>query len=310
VRRSGHSVFLTSFLILLAGLWSKGEQQDSGRLEVFVGNPPQAYIVERVGGSLVNVHVLVELGDNPHTFEPTPKQMMALGRAAVYFKTGMPFEDRLAEKVLDSGLLMKVRDLARGVQKRRMATHRRLDRFEHDEVDNHESHVKEGQHADVFDPHIWLSPPLIRIQAKNVAEVLEEVDPGSAEAYRRNLDEFLDDIDRTHAWLKEVLAPYRGRSFYVFHPAFGYFGDAYGLVQEAVEIGGKSPTPKQLRDLIRMAKAEGVEIIFVQPQFDKKSAESVAHAIGGAVVPIDSLARDVLANLKDIAVKLQRALKQ
>ncbi|MFH1742105.1 MAG: zinc ABC transporter substrate-binding protein, partial [bacterium] len=108
----------------------------------------------------------------------------------------------------------------------------------------------------------------------------------------------------------DLLKPYRGESFYVFHPAFGYFGDAYGLKQEAVELEGKAPTPRQLSTLIKKARTENVRIIFVQPQFDKKSAEAVSNSIDGAVVPMDPLAKDVLKNLEEMAMKVGKALKR
>ncbi len=105
----------------------------------------------------------------------------------------------------------------------------------------------------------------------------------------------------SHRRIQKMLEPYRGRSFYVFHPGFGYFADAYGLKQEAVEAGGRSPTPKQLRVLIEQVQADGVKTIFVQPQFAPQSAQVVAEAIGGKVVPINGLGKDVVRNLEDIA---------
>ena len=104
-----------------------------------------------------------------------------------------------------------------------------------------------------------------------------------------------------------ALRPHAGQSFYVFHPAFGYFGDTYGLKQQAVESEGKMPAPRQLRALIKKAKAEQVRIIFVQPQFDQRTAEVVAGLIGGVAVPIDPLARDVLKNFREMAAKMEEA---
>ena len=102
-----------------------------------------------------------------------------------------------------------------------------------------------------------------------------------------------------HARIAAALEPYRGQRFYVFHPAFGYFADAYGLRQEAVEAGGKvAHARSNFAALIQKAREDGVKIIFVQPQFDQRTAETVAEAIGGRVVPIDPLAKDVLAELR------------
>jgi zinc transport system substrate-binding protein len=107
-----------------------------------------------------------------------------------------------------------------------------------------------------------------------------------------------------------MLAPYRGRAFLVFHPGFGYFADAYGLKEEAVEAGGRSPGPKQFRALVEKAKAEGIKTVFVQPQYDPHSARAVAEAIGGEVVPMNGLAKDVLADLEDIAEKVKRSMQE
>lgn len=100
------------------------------------------------------------------------------------------------------------------------------------------------------------------------------------------------------------LARYRGQAFYVFHPAFGYFAETYGLRQESVEVEGKLPTPRQIFALIAKARSDHVKIIFLQPQFDQQIAASIAQAIGGAVLPMDDLAFDVVANLDEVARKI------
>jgi zinc transport system substrate-binding protein len=75
-----------------------------------------------------------------------------------------------------------------------------------------------------------------------------------------------------------------------------------------VEIGGKEPTSRHLAELIKKAKADGARVIFVQPQFSRKSAEALAKAIGGAVIPLDDLSKDYMENMKDIAKKIRDAL--
>jgi zinc transport system substrate-binding protein len=117
------------------------------------------------------------------------------------------------------------------------------------------------------------------------------------------LDAELDAVDRR---LGESLKPYRGQAFYVFHPAFGYFADAYHLRQESVEIEGKPPTPRQLVDLIQQARADRVKIIFLQPQFNQQAAQSIAQALGGTAMPMDSLAYDVVKNLGDVEASIRR----
>jgi len=277
------------------------EAADDCRLEVFAGIPPVAYFVERIGGEHVRVNVMVHEGREPHTFAPTPRQMVDLAGARVYFKVGMPFEARLVEKVAGGGAELKVVDISEGVRKVPMDAHGAAGEEAH-------AHGDGGDGADL-DPHIWLSPPLIKVQAENIRDALIEVDPGHAEEYRANYEAFVEDVDQVDEKVRRMLKPFEGRAIYVFHPAFGYFADAYGLRQVAVETGGKSPTPRTLSKLIDEARADGVKAIFVQPQFDPRSAEAVAAAIGGEVVTLKDLARDVLSNFIDMASKIQDALE-
>ena len=148
----------------------------------------------------------------------------------------------------------------------------------HEEPHGQESETNAGRP----DPHIWLNPLLVKTQARTICDALVELDPQHAADYRKNLAAFEADLDRVHAEIAATLAPLKGRELFVFHPAFGYFADAYGLKQVPVEIEGKEPTAKQLAELIARAKADHVKVIFVQPQFSRKSAEAIAQAIGGA----------------------------
>ena len=269
-------------------------------VRVFVSVLPQAWFVQRVGGPRVEVHVLVGPGQSPHTFEPTPRQMAALATARLFFTTGWPFETQVLEKARSIHPALEVIDLRQGIPLRRVTG---------DETGQGGEDKDEGHRAGEPDPHIWLSPRLAAIQAARIAQALTTADPDHAAEFQKNLETLQEDLRRADERLAGVLAPLRGQTFFVFHPAFGYFADAYGLRQRAVEIEGKEPTARGLADLIEKARASGVRIIFVQPQFSAKSAGAVARAIGGAVVPMDDLARDYLANLEAMADKIVQALQ-
>ncbi len=283
-------------LLLLAQCSPEKQAQDT--LDVFVSILPLSYLVEQIGGEYVNVYVLVDPGKSPETFEPTPRQMAALAGADLYFAVGrLPFEKQLLEKIRESSSNLEIVITAESIKHRLMTSDR-----EHPEMYGH-SH-------DLVDPHVWLSPPLLKTMAEVICKKLEDKDGEHAALYRANLNRLNARIDDVHEKVATALEPYRGRTIFVFHPAFGYFTDTYGLRQAAIEVEGKSPSPRQIEELIRLARAEDVRIIFVQPQFDKRSAESVAEAIGGVVVPMDPLARDILANFEDMAEKILKAFKQ
>jgi len=277
------AVILTAaafMLIAPAGGEAAPGETEAGALETFAGIPPVAYLVKRIGGPYVRVEVLVQPGQDPHIFEPTPRQVVRLSRAKLFFQVGMPFEDRLVEHIIagDKGIAMV--DTAAGIARR--------------------ANADPDEDAEA-DPHVWLAPRLLKQMAANITAALSTADPPHEQVFRRNAAALAAELDALDRRLAASLAPYRGQAFYVFHPAFGYFADAYGMRQESVEIEGKPPTPRQLVRLVEQARAEHVKIIFLQPRFNQQAAESIAQALGGDVTPMDDLAYDVVANLSNIA---------
>ena len=269
------------------------------KISVFVSIAPQVYLVERIGGERVAVEALVGPGREPHDYEPTPRQMARLARAQLFVRIGLPFETAILKKIAVAFPNLTVIDARRNVPLRYFST---------ESPDGPRERPGRGRTGQIADPHIWLSPRLMKTQAQTVAAALGRLDPAGANAYDRNLRTLADDLDRLDRRLAARLGPWRGSRFYVFHPAFGYFGDAYGLIQVPVEIEGKEPSARQLARLIRSARRDGVRMIFVQPQFARKKADAVARQIGGVCIPLDPLAADYPGNMERIATALEKGL--
>lgn len=267
-----------------------------GQVDVFVSIPPQKWLCEQLGKERVKTNVLLDKGQEPHGFQPSPRQIQALSGARLFFTVGLRFEQEIVRRLQDGSADLQIVDTSKNINKIPMdpATH------EHGEDCGHD-------HGVAPDPHVWLSPPNLKSMASLMAEALIGKDPGHESFYRKNLSQLNTLLDTLDKSLEKKLAPYDGKSFYVFHPAFGYFAHRYHLQQVAVETGGKSPTPKQLFALIRKAQKDGVNIIFVQAQFDPSSAISVAKGIGGEVAPLDPLAENVPENLKSMGAAIVQA---
>lgn len=285
--KAGLKVLSMLLSLLLLCSVSTAAKAESNPVKVFVSILPQAYFVERIGGSYVDVNVLVGPGHSPATYEPTPKQMAKLEKSQVYFRIGTPFEKGFIGKISGMFKNLQIADTRQDVPFRYFET---------------------SSGKDVPDPHIWLDPKLVKIQADTIYTTLRKIDPAHEETYKMNVRAFKNDLDAIDAKIEKILAPIRGETIYVFHPAFGYFCDSYGLKQIAVEVEGKEPSPKQLSHLISQAKKDGVKVIFVQPEFSTKNAGVIAQAIGGAVVPMDPLARDYLKNLDVMANLIKEGL--
>lgn len=278
----------------------------------FVSIPPQKVFVERIGGERVEVKVLLTPGESPAMYRPKPSVIAGLGGADLFFRMGVPYETHLMPKITSMSGNLQVVDTRKGVPLLAMARDHHHHDGDHHHHDHHEASGHHDRHDEYegMDPHIWLDPGRVRIQAVTMRDALIALDPSGRSVYEAGCAALLQDLDALDAEIARALAPIKGETLYVFHPAFGYFADAYGLVQKAVEVEGKSPKGKALSRYIAQARADGVRVIFVQPQFDRHTAEKVAAAVDGAVVPLDPLAEDYFGNLGKIADAVSRGLKK
>lgn len=306
MHRFGKTISALFFwMVFTAGVGGAAE-----KIPVFVSIVPQIFFVQQIGKDRVDVQAMVQPGASPATYEPKPRQMAALTRADLYFAVGVPFEAAWLQKIAAANPDMKVVHTEHGIEKIPMAIHPHGE--PEDPAEATESEPEAHDHAQdrgIRDPHIWLSPPLVKKQARAIFHALRKIDPDHESYYQANFQEFAAEIDRLDADLKDTFAGKAGLQFMVFHPAWGYFARAYGLEQIPVEIEGKSPKPAQLKALIEHARKNGIKVVFVQPQFSSKSAELVAREIGGEVAFADPLARDWTANLRKVAEKFKSALQ-
>jgi len=285
-------------LTLIYGVAASGWAAE--RVPVFVSIAPQSYFVQQIGKELVDVHVLVEPGADPHTYEPKPQQMVALSKAVLYFAIGIEFETAKLAKITAVNPRMHVVRTDHGVMKLPMDAH-----GHHNMKDKRE----EDHHQGSLDPHIWLSPPLVMLQARSILTALQAVDPAHRSTYEANYRAFILDVVDLDAQLRAIFDGLKGSPFMVFHPSWGTFAHTYGLNQVPIEIEGKSPKPAQLKELIERARSNRIKIIFVQPQFSSKSAEQISKAIGGRVAVVDPLAQDWANNLRRVAEEFKNAFK-
>ena len=290
------SIFIFSALIcsLVASGWS------AEPVPVFVSIPPQSYFVQQIGKDLVDVHVLVEAGADPHTYEPKPQQMVALSKAVLYFAIGIEFETAKLAKITAVNPRMHVVHTDHGVMKLPIDAH-----GHHNMKDNR----GENHHQGSLDPHIWLSPPLVMLQARSILTALQAVDPAHRSAYEANYRAFILEIVDLDDQLRATFDGLKGSPFMVFHPSWGTFAHTYGLKQVPIEIEGKSPKPAQLKDLIERARSNRIKVVFAQPQFSSKSAQQISKAIGGRVAVVDPLAQDWANNLRQVAEEFKNAFE-
>ena len=276
----------------------------SSRLRVAVTVPPQGWLVQRIGGEAVDVLTVVGAGESPATFQPTDAQVTALSRAALYFRIGVPAERGPWFRALKTNDELRIVDHRDDLVMRPMEDHSHSHGHEGHAHGDHE-HGDEGtaENRDFagLDPHVWLSPRRLITMTERVAQELAAADPERHSVYENGRARLVAELEALDAELRDRLTPLDGTTFIVFHPAWGYFADDYGLRQVAIEIDGKEPSEIELTRLAQEARELGARAIFVQPQITGHSARSIAAAVGADVVTIDPLAEDVAENLRRVA---------
>ena len=288
-------IVLTAFSavlsLFLCGCGDEAAPAD-GRIRVTAGLPPVAHIAGRIAGDRLSVQTMLPEGKSPHDYAPGPRDVRNASGAKLFLSTNLPFEVR-AVKPLRS---VKIVDVSKDAAKIPFGGD-----HEHGPgcIHDHDDHT--GHHHEAMDPHVWLDFDNIAKMAQLITKEFSEIDPDGKALYEKNCAALLSEIANADKYIKTKLAPHKGREFFVYHAAFGYFAHRYSLKQTAIELGGREIAPARLAEVIRKARSSDTRVIFVQPQFNPASSKALADAIGGKVSPLDPLAGDVIKNLKNMA---------
>lgn len=258
---------------------------DEARITVAVSLQPYATLVKMIGGPYVNVITLLPPGADPHNFEPKPAVIKAFSLAQVYLSDGSGLDKIWIPRFLGANKKVKVVDISK---------HMEWIKAEHDDHETHGHHHDE----DELDPHIWTSPLRVKLIAQNIFHALKALDPEHDIFYLNQVQGVQKQLTAVARSLNETIfgIPQNRRSFIVFHPSYGYLAKDFGLKQYAIEVNGKEPKPRDLANLIKMGRKNGVKAVFVQPEFSKRAAETIAKDLGAVVVETDPLSPDIIGN--------------
>jgi len=306
-----HKIILTGIVLLVVVflgvlgtaffLGPVERETTSGKLSVVVSIEPQAYFIRQIAGDRVRVEVLVPAGKEPETYTPSPEKIRKLAKSTVFFRVGFPPEDNFLPRLKSVAPKLQIIDTRQGLSLRDASPHDHGHSHDHDA---HSDHVDGTTcSSDGTDPHVWMSPAMVKQQAKVILDVLVACDPDGESAYRDGYEKFMAELTDLQTHIREKLEPLRGKTIYVYHPSYGYFCDEFGLVQKAIEIEGKSPTPKGLADWIRTVKQDEIAAIIVQPEFNRSATQTVAKETGVPLVshsPLESDYHNCLLRLTEM----------
>jgi zinc transport system substrate-binding protein len=273
-------IVLLMLLSLLCGCVD--QKEEASGIKVVATIAPLQEFVEAVGGDRVQVSVLIPPGAEPHSFEPSPSQMIQMADADLLVKNGAGLEFWM-DKVLQSNRNLTVIDTSKGVET-----------------------IRESEGAE--DPHIWLSLRNSQIQVENVCQGLIEIDSENEDYYLQNRDTYLQRLRSLDQEFNKTFADRTGNIFIVDHPAWTYFARDYELVQVPLMEQEQEPGPRYLAEVVDLAKRENISTIFVEPEFNPKSAEVIAREMNAKIISLDPLASNYLENMRYSGQKIADSL--
>lgn len=269
---------------------NSGKKNETAGNVITVSILPQKTFIEKIAGDDFRINVLIPPGASPAAYTLAPSQLKDIAASAVWFRIGyIGFEYSWKDKIEQANTNMKVVDLSEG-----------LDLIA-DQIEQHGDHV----HINGVDPHIWMSPKLVKQMAEKIYDELVILNPGKTLEYKTNYLRFVKECDQLNIELKNKLKPFAGRKIIVFHPSLTYYARDYGIEQHSLESGGKEPTPQHLTKVVNLANEENIKVIYIQSEFDQEHARVFAEEIEGKIIqvrPLDPAWSDNLRELTDILI--------
>ena len=250
---------------------------------------PQKYFVDQISGGLLQVNVLVPPGSSPHNYEILPSQMKDLAKSKAWLQIGLlTFEDAWKEKLANINKNLLIVNCSESILP--LAG---------------DDHHEEGlEHAGAFDPHVWLAPAEVKILAQNTLNTLKKSFPDHAPEFEKNYTVFIQKIDSLSSNIDQQLASLKNRNILIFHPALAYYARQFKLEQIPLELDGKEPSPKHMKDIVDLAHRQNIHVIFIQKEFDSAFAKQMAKEINGEVLVIDPLDYNWEKQMLDITAKI------
>jgi zinc transport system substrate-binding protein len=239
-------------------------------LNVSVTILPQKGVIKAIAPN-AKVNVMVPPGNSPATYSPDFKQLKNLKNSQVYFTIGVPFDKKYLSKIKEINPNIEIVDFAKYIKKEK-------------------------------NPHIWLSPALLMLQAKTVLDVFIEKEPKNKEVYLKNYKYYINKLSNLEV---KGFQKIKQKAFITFHPSFYYFAKDFHLKEIALQKEGKSPSFSYLAKIIKTAKENNIKTVIISPEFPTKYAKIVAAKINAKVVVISPLNEDPCITINQLIEALK-----
>jgi zinc transport system substrate-binding protein len=275
---AGVLLFIT-FLLMIYPFYNPDRAEErGGKLAVTVSLYPMYDIVKRVGGDKIYLKQIIPFGTEPHSFEPTPKDMMDIGNSQLFIYNGLI--DPWAKVIADN--------------------------FPREKSN---LNLLESVTVAESDPHYWLDLTNYKKMVAVITETLIKLDLANGEVYKRNSQLLISEIEQLHNSFRSGLEECKLNNLIVNHNAFGYLSRGYGFKTTAI-MGlspDDQPSAKKVAEVIDLAKKEGVSTIFFEELTSNKIAQTVSSETGLKVSQLSPLGNVSPDRVNSGFIELMRA---
>jgi ABC-type Zn uptake system ZnuABC Zn-binding protein ZnuA len=264
--------YLIASLLLASCGQSSTPSYDKGthKIKVLAAETFLADITRNITGDRADVISLIPIGMDPHSFEPTPKDVALIDTSDLFIINGSGFEAWLQPVMKDLPDNLKLVEASSGLIPRQPAKSEIVD--------------------EEIDPHFWLDPSRVIRYVQNIREAMVLADPGGEDIYTKNADSYVAKLRDLDAWVKTQIEtiPADRRIMVTNHESFGYYADRYGLKIVGTILPGVttdvSPSAKQMADLVNLIKANHVPAIFLEVGTNPELADQLASETNVKVI--------------------------
>ncbi|MDR3267209.1 MAG: zinc ABC transporter substrate-binding protein [Tannerella sp.] len=250
-------------------------KKDNSDPEIAVTIEPERYFAEKIAGNSIRFFSVVPVGQGPETYDPTPQEMIRVGKSKAFFKIGqLGIEDIIVKSLQQNNPEIQVFDMS-------------ADMFDTQDA-RHNMQDETNRHIGA-DPHIWSSIQGAKTISKNIYNAVILLDKANKSAFESNYNKLSEEIDELEKYLHKQLDTVKCRCFVIYHPALSYFAKEFDFKQLSIEEEGKEPSPATLKHIIEEAKTANTKVVFVQKEFNRKYAEQIANEIDARIIEIDLL---------------------
>lgn len=227
-----------------------------------------ADIAQNVAGDRLKVDVLLQPEVDPHSYQPTPRDVTRIAESTILIINGAGLESFLGPLLVNAGGERLVIEASAGLKPR----------------------SDPGGDNPMGDPHFWLDPINVVKYVENIRDGLTQSDPAGTKTYTANAKVYIEDLHTLDAWIKEQVSqiPPAHRLLVTDHETFGYFAERYGFTVVGTVIPGlsseASPSAQQMTSLIKQIKQTGAPAIFLEAGANPNLAEQIANETGAKVI--------------------------